>query len=450
MAAPQVGASLEGRRPSDLVVPSYSELTLGRFRAAFPGDLTTVEVTRGRERSYPGLFGPAPRTDSIYRALSNFIRDQSVLDIGSGSGAGLAVLSAARSRVGVDVSEEAHRFATRATSGVTFLCLDAAHAELPSADVVTVVDVLGCAQDPGALLRAAARSLGAGGVLYVAEPRASIAQELLPPARAAFSKQGLSVLLAEAGFELESWLSEGRFWVARARREQREWAAQFELARTQVRASGFTRALEILEHPPAQPGGLIEASWALLCAEAHRLQGDGDAALTSLIRGHEQAPDDARILARLAEVLIESGELEEAERFANAAVERDPASAEAVRARARALTAKASPEERVGLWQRALRLDPSNMDLSVRLAIAASEIGCYSMGMSALEKVTEYGGNLPADFHLTLGWLRLMVGRLDEALVECRFAQLLEPDHPGVMDLHLAICESDPKPLGQC
>lgn len=450
MAAPQIGASPEGRRSVDLVAPAYSELTLGRFRAAFPGDSTTVEVTRSRERFYPGLFGPAPRTDSIYRALAAFVRDQNVVDIGSGSGAGLAVLSAARSRVGVDVSEEAHRFATRATPGVTFLCLDAAQAELPPADVVTIVDVLGCAHDPAALLRAAARSLGASGTLYVAEPRASIAQELLPPARAAFSKQGLAVLLAEAGFELEAWLSEGRFWVVRARRVPNIWAERLELARSQLRASDVNRALEILSQPPPEPGGLLEASWALLSAEAHRLRGDGDAALTALIRGHEQAPDEARLLARLAEVLIDSGEREQAERFASAAVDRDPASAEAVRARARALTVSATPEERVGLWQRALRLDPSNMDLSVRLAIAASEVGCYSIGMTALEKVREYGGNLPADFHLTLGWLRLMVGRLEEALVECRWAQLIEPNHPGVMDLQLAICESDPKPLGQC
>lgn len=450
MAAPQVGVSHEGRRPSDIVAPSYSELMLGRFRAAFPGDSATVEVTRSRERSYPGLFGPAPRTDSIYRALSNFVRDQSVLDIGSGSGAGLGAFGAARSRVGVDISDEAHRFATRASSSASFLCLDAAQAELPSADVVTVVDVLGCAQDPAALLRAAARSLGPGGVLYVAEPRASIAQELLPPARCAFSKPGLAVLLAEAGFELETWLSEGRFWVVRARRAPSVWAEKLELARTRVQAGDYPRALDILGCPPEEPGGLIEASWALLRAEAHRLRGDGDAVLTSLIRGHEKAPDDARVLARLAEALIDSGELEQAERFASAAVERDPSSAAAVRARARALSASASPEERVGLWQRALRLDPSNMDLSVRIAIAASELGCYSIGMTALEKVREYGGALPADFHLTLGWLRLMMGRLDEALVECRWAQLLEPNHPGALDLQLAICESDPKPLGQC
>lgn len=450
MASIQIGPPEEGRRLPDVVVPTYVELGEGRARATFPGDSCSLELTRERARSYPGLFGPAPRTDSIYRALELVARDRHVLDIGCGSGSGLARLDAARSRTGVDISEVAIRFASRAIRGAAFFCLDAERAPLPGSDLITVVDVLGSVIDPRQILRAAATSLNEGGRLYVAEPRASVAQELLTPARRAFSKTGLTALLAEAGLAVDDWLSEGRFWVASARRFESPWVEGLERACSLVRAGKPEAAIELLACPPGDAGGSLEASWYLLGAEAFGVLGDVDAALRTLMTGHERAPEDARLLAELAEVLVQSGEFEQAERFASAAVERDPAAPSAVRALARALSNTADPAQKVFLWQRALRLDPSSMDLAVRLAVAASELGCYSVGTTALEKVREYGGALPADFHLTLGWLYLMTGRLDEAHVESQLAALIEPSHSGTAELQLAICESEPRALGRC
>lgn len=450
MASEQLGSLEEGRRLPDIVVPTYAELGDGRARATFPADGTCLEVARERARSYPGLFGPAPRTDSIYRALEPISRDRHVLDVGCGSGVGLARFEGARSRTGVDISEVAIRFAAKAVRGGNFLCLDAVRSKLPHADFVTLVDVLGAVSEPRDVLHRVAMSLSAGGCLYIAEPRASIAQELLAPARRAFSKPGLVALLAEAGLAVGEWLSEGRFWVVSASRFESPWVDGLERARALVQAGKPGAALELLASRPEAAGGSLEASWSLLQAEALGAIGDGDGALQTLMSGHERAPEDARILSELAEVLAHNGEFEQAERFAHAAVERDPAAPCAARALARAVSPASAPERKVFLWQRALRLDPSSMDISVRLAVAASEIGCYSVGTTALEKVREYGGPLPADFHLTLGWLYLMMGRLDESLVECRLATLIEPSHPGVMDLQLAICESDPKPLGIC
>lgn len=452
MANVQIGSPDESRRFS-VVAPTYAELGEGRARATFPGDPTSLEVARERARSYPGLFGPAPRTEAIYRALEAEARDRHVLDIGCGSGVGLARLETARVRIGVDVSETAVRFASKLVRGATFSCLDAASCPLPHADLVTLIDVLGCVTEPRDFLRAGVRSLSEGGCLYVAEPRASVAQELMTPARRAFSKPGLTALLAEVGLAVGDWLSEGRFWVLSARPFKSPWVLGLERARELVRTGRAKDAILLLESLPDLPdpsSGSLEASWHLLCAETYRALGEGDATLRTLMRGHERSPEDARVLAALAEILAQNGEFEQASRFASAAVERDPAAPEAVRAVARASSHTSGPEQLVVLWQRALRLDPSSMDLSVRLAVAASEMGCYSVGTTALEKVREYGGALPADFHLTLGWLYLMMGRLDEALIECRFASLNEPTHPGAADLHLAICESDPKPFGQC
>lgn len=449
MASIQAGVNHEERRVPEIAVPSYLELGGDRVRATFPADETSLELVRARERSYPGLFGPAPRTDSIYRALAGAARERHVLDLGCGSGAGLARLEGARSRVGVDLAEEAILFASRAVSGATFLCQDATESKLARADFITIVDVLGCIQTPAALLRSARASLRDGGTLFVAEPRASIAQELMSPARWAFSKPGLTALLAEAGFHVEAWVNEGRFWVVEASGVESPWQHGLDRAHRAISDGKLREASALLARQPEVPGGVLEASWALLLADVCGRLGDADAALQTLMRGHERAPDDARILAELAELLARHGEFAEAVRFGSAAIERDPADPQAVRAMARALAPASAPEQRVVLWQKALRLDPSSLDLSVRLAVAASEIGCYSIGTTALEKVRDYGGSLPADFHLTLGWLYLMMGRRDEAQVEAQLAALVEPAHPGTMDLKLAICESNPSPLGR-
>jgi SAM-dependent methyltransferase len=434
-----------------LLVPVYVELGDNRVLASFGrqnGQSESLEVRRERARSYPGLSSLAPRTESIYRAFSSYAEGKVVLDIGCGSGAGLARLRNASGRIGVDRSELAVRFGKRAVPGAEFHCLDATEDALPQASVALVVDVLGSVPSPLSLLRRAANALGDGGLLCIAEPSANIAQELIMPVRRALSRPELSVLLAEAGFVVEEWLSEGRFWVSTARRRSNEWVSGLEAADQLLEAGLASEARGLLEGPPRSGGGAIEAGWFLRLFQAHQQLGQGDRALEALMEGHRRAPEDARVLTALADASLGLGSREDAERFSRAAVERDAASPLAHRALARALKESSGPTERIARLSAALKLDPSNVELAVSLAIAASDAQICFVGTRALERVREYHVAMSADFHLTLGWLYLISGRVDEALLECKLANIAESGHPGIQDLMLSICETQPNPLG--
>jgi SAM-dependent methyltransferase len=442
----------EGRdAEGGLLAPVYVELGDNRVLASFGrqgGQSESLEVRRERARTYPGLGSVAPRTESIYNAFATYGEGKVVLDIGSGSGAGLSRFRGASRRIGIDRSELAVRFASRAVPGAEFLCLDATHDAMPKAGLAVVVDVLGAVQSPLSLLRRAASALDNDGILCVAEPSANIAQELVFPFLRALSRPELATLLSEAGFAVEEWLSEGRFWVSVARRCANEWVSGLEAA-DQLLDLGLPReACDLLERPPRSEGGAIEAGWFLRLCRAYQQLGHGDRALEALMEGHQRAPEDARVLTALADASLGLGSREDAERFSRAAMERDAASPLAHRALARALKESSGSGERIGRLSGALKLDPSNVELAVSLAIAASDAQMCFVGTRALERVREYHTALSADFHLTLGWLYLVSGRVDEALLQGKLANIAAPQHPGIQDLMLSICESQPIPLG--
>jgi SAM-dependent methyltransferase len=429
-------------------VPIYLELGDDRVLASFGralGQPESVEIRRERARSYPGLSSAAPRTDAIYRAFAPEVKGRTVLDIGCGSAAGLAQLEGAARYLGVDSSELALRFARACFPGAQYRRLDATRDELPEADVALAIDVLGHARDPLAVLRRAAAAVGEGGRLCLAEPSANIAQELIAPVVRAFSRPELVCLLEEAGFVAEQWLSEGRFWVTVARREVNEWTRGLEAADQLVAAGLVAEACDLLRAVPRSDAGALEASWFLRLFQTYEQLGQGDLALGALMEGHRRAPEDARLLFSLAESSHRLEAHEDAERFARAAVERDPASSAGHRVLAQAMVASGGQVARLSA---AVKLDPSNVELAASLAIAAADAQLYSIGILALERVREYHSVLSADFHLTLGWLYLVTGQVDEALLECKLAGVVDAQHSGIEDLMFAICEARPSPLG--
>jgi len=433
-------------------IPVYLELGEARVLASFGrsgSGVEPVEVRRDRARAYPGLSSAAPQTRAIYRALSAELAGRNVLDIGCGSGAGFAELRGASRVTGIDNSELAVRFAKACYPAAEYRRLDATRDALPNAEVALAIDVLGQVSDPLSLLRRAATAVGDGGLLCVAEPSANIAQELAFPAVRALSRPELICLLEEAGFVMEQWLSEGRFWVTLAKRRVTAWSRGLEAADQLLNAGLVAEACDLLASVPHSDGGILEASWFLRLHAGYEQQGQTERALEALMEGHRRAPEDARLLSALAEVSRRLDISEDAERFARASVERDPASASAHRTLAFAMHGQASGGAgQVARLSAAVKLDPSNVELAAALAIAASDRQMYATGIRALERVREYHTVLSGDFHLTLGWLYLLTGQVDDALLECKLAGVVESQHPGIQELMFACCEARPSPVG--
>ena len=436
---------------TSVVVPAYLDVGGGRVLAKFSSVISapeSLEVDRDRVRFYPGLPALAPRTDAFYRAFASIVQNRSVLDVGCGSGAGLAHLSGAKNVCAIDTDETAVWFAKNSLRGVEVLCVDATKDRLPEAEVAVVVDVLGQVSEPRDVLRHVGIAIGEGGILCLAEAHASIAQDLVHPMRRAFSKPQLEALLSDSGFVVKEWLSNGGFLCVIAERQTTEWTRGIEAA-DQLRAEGLeNEALELLQHPPEVDDAGVAPAWYLRIAEICLARGDGDGALEALLEIQARAPDDARVLSTLAQLSLGMGSLEDSARFAIAAAQRDPAQPAVAFALAQAVGDKLPPAERIALWSNAARLAPAHVDVAVALAQNAAAHAAYHIGIKALERVREYHPTLPADFHLTLGWMYLMSARVEDALMECRLAKVVDADNPAISELLSAICEVHPRPAG--
>jgi len=432
-----------------VVVPSYVDVGGGRVLAKFNGEASdSLELRCDRTRAYPGLLAPAPRTDAFYRAFAPYVDERHVLDVGCGAGAGLIHLAGAKSVVGIDSAEAAVWYAKHSVSGVEFRQMDASKDELPGAEVAILVDVLGEVSEPRDVLRRVGAAIGDGGVICVAEAEASVAQDLLPPVRRAFSRDQLGHLLCENGFTIEEWISDEGFLSVVARRVPNDWTRGMEAA-DMLRVEGLeSEALDLLMAPPKTDDGGAAVSWYLRIAEICISRGDGDGALEALMEVQAREPDDARVLAGLARLTLGMGATEDASRFAIAAAQRDSANPHVALSLAQAVGVNLTPAESIALWSNVARLAPASVDIAVDLARAAASQEAYHVGITALERVREYYPQLSADFHLTLGWMYLMSSRVEESLMECRLAMVVEPDNEASGELMAAICEVRPKAVG--
>lgn len=432
-------------RPTSPILPRYVDVGGGRVLAQFGQDSSEcLELHCSRRRAYPGLLTQAPRTDAFYRAFAPLVAGKRVLDVGCGAGAGLVHLTEALEVVAVDRAEDAVWFAERALPGIRYELCDATKDKLPSAEVAILVDILGEVPEARDVLRTVGAAVGEGGIVCIAEPHASIAQELSPPMRRAFSRPQLENLLSDSGYVIEEWISEKGFLAVVARREPTAWTRGIE-ASDQLCAEGLqSEALDLLMSPPKTEDEGVAAAWYLRIAEICIARGDGDGALEALMEVQEIAPGDARVLASLAELTLGMGAKEDAARFAIAAAQRDAANPSVALALASSVGENLSPAESIALWSNAARLAPAAVDVAVSLARAAASHDAYHVGIVALERVREYHPCLPADFHLTLGWMYLMSNRIEDAQMQCRLASVVEPDNPATGDLMAAIVAVKP------
>lgn len=383
----------------------------------------------GRWCSFPGERGGLD-TRNLYAEFANDVADLRVVDVGSGSGVGCEAFARATSFTGVDVSEAAVRYATARNPRASFGVGDAAHG-VPAADVVTMVDVLGHVEEPESVLAQARTALPSGGLLCLAEPKASLAQALEAPQRRAFSENSLRFLLEGAGFRVRSLVARGGFLVVRAEIVGERPSVAEALAALQ---SGVQK---LEPHLACLSGGT--SAERVLRSEILARLGRIDAAFGELLEAHRASSEDAEVLARLAALCADAGSPEEARRFVRGALEREPTNALALALFARVESPHVSPEEALGLWSNAARVAPANVDVAVELARSAASLEHYHLGTLALERVRQYHEALPPEFYLTAGFLWALCGDFERAGIECAHAALLAPTNEGVGELRAFI-----------
>jgi SAM-dependent methyltransferase len=396
---------------------------VGRF-----ADGSAVRVERSRCRAYPGLSAEAPSTVAFYEFACEALEGaRRVLDLGSGAGAGSAILAKSFDEVvGVDRDESAVQFARRFAERAVFTTSDGAvYRSVSLFDAAVVIDVLGHVESPYETLRALRRSVKEGSKILVAESSAYPTQSLHSPARRAFSVRSLRALLAATGFEVEHFPSPDGTFVACVAVATAEGPADL-LARG---GEGSAPVLEELSLSDAPRAVRVEASLSL--ADLLLSRGDGDGAGKAYFHARELDPGDPRPLAGLSQMSLAIGQPKDAVSLSSMALRLDPTDVSSVSVHAMAVE-QAHPEEAFSAWRIAANLAPDHSGIVGRFVEIAVLHEDYSAALAALEKLRSYGDALGSTFHLLTASVLLAGGRRADALLEARLAVVGAPNDPNV------------------
>jgi len=422
-------------------LPNYrSGEARGRYTAHF-SEGVTVPVTRGRERWYPKLTSTAPCMLAVYEAIAGSLTDEKLVwDVGCGAGAGTRILAATgRTTVGFDIDRDALAFARSFATTETFQQLPTAVDSAAAPDVIVLVDVLGLAERPRALLSALRRLASAKTRLVVVEYRAFCTQAVAPPIKRAFSDRSLRALLVQSGWLLDvvqplaqtlilgtafpSAGSEGDLFDA----AEETWS-RGDLASTRLILRGLA-----LEGPLA-----VRKQAYLELADLYFMQGDGDSAGEALAQIAGLDADEPAASAGMSRLTLAMGNPADALMLAVQALERDPTDAGASVALAHAAE-QAEPSEAANAWAMACNLMPDDVAILTNRARVCAEVGQPELSIAALEQLRTYHPSHGPELSLTLAWLLLEAGRISDAQLEARVAAILGEDDPEVQRVQAAI-----------
>jgi SAM-dependent methyltransferase len=408
------------------------------FRALFSGS-GVLDVENTRVRAYPGLGGPAPDTRALYRVALELVPEASrALDLGCGAGLGvLELLGGIPDVLGVDSDPDAVHFARHYLPQAKFeLEQGGAAAAATAADLVCVVDVLGQVASPEQLLRKARRALGSGGRVFIAEPEAYPAQDLVPPVTRAFSRSFLSALLARSGLEPERWLDDvGQFvaCLARPANDGGAWEC-LEAADLAYDRGDFAAALQQYSDvaQSASPSVALEARVG--AARAGLALGRPDAAAAEFMAAARIAPESARPLAGLSLLSLQGDDRATALSLAVQALDCDPTEAFAAQALAESADSL-QQEDALAAWRITSNLAPADLKAASELARHACARGDVAYAIGVLERLRQFRSDLGVDFHVTLAWLCLQAGRSGDARLEAEVARVMDPEAEAVLEL---------------
>lgn len=423
--------------------PAYSEATAADRQVARVGG-RRVEVAVGRARAYPGLPSEAPDTRGYYALAVDALAKRGatrVLDVGTGSGNGARILRAAFAEVvAIDPVREAVEFARAHAPDVDVVQGDVATTRAGAlADAAVLVDVLGHAKDPRAVLLAVHAKLKSGGLLVVAEPRAYPSQSLRAPARRAFSPRGLTSLLAAMGFDVDEALGDaGPFVAFVAHSAPSVGSAHLAAASRAFEQGDVECALRELDLAAESARPAVRVDALVTLGDVRLALGDGDGAARALLAARSADPDDPRPAAGLARLTLAMGDRAEALALARIASALDPACSATACALAITLSGYGASSESAAL-RTAAGLSPDDEVLAMAFAQTAADTGARKAAIFAMERTRRYGEQLPAMFHVLLADLLLSEGRRDDAVLEARLAEAVAPGDAEVCALWLRL-----------
>lgn len=422
-------------------------MNLHYVEGSLPGEVwahfqsgVVVRAVRDRSCHFPGLKGSAPATLGLYRRFDELdIPANHVFDAGCGTGEGLRHLSAVYRRVtGIDRNVAVLNCAKQLAPHARLIHSDIATCNLrrDAAQLAYVIDVLGHIESPTPALLNISRNLEGARGLCVAEPRASIGQQLEPPQCRAFTGRTLYSVLIKGGFRIEEWLNVHHDFVAGyAVSSNGEAASMLYSAESELERGRLHVAETLARRACSVDSAALRLEALLTLARVQVQRSRRDAATATLLEAQRIDPSDARPQAGLALLARASGADSQAYALAREALALDPADLAAITSLA-TLLHETEPKQALQHWIAAHALAPEHEGIVARLCDAAVRVGELEVAIAALNQSRRFG-SVAGGVHgsLSLAWLLLQVGRPEQAATIARQTARSYPDAEGLSEL---------------
>jgi protein O-GlcNAc transferase len=161
-------------------------------------------------------------------------------------------------------------------------------------------------------------------------------------------------------------------------------------------------------------------------------QGKPEAAIESFEQALAIRPDNAEILANLAEALAGLDRLDEAIARYERAVVLDPCFLAALSNLGNALKQQGRPEEAIARYEQALAIDPECAEVHCNLGTVLADLGKLDQAIVHYERALAIRPSLPEAL-LNLGKALKDQGRSDEAIARYEQALALRPNYPSAL-----------------
>lgn len=163
-------------------------------------------------------------------------------------------------------------------------------------------------------------------------------------------------------------------------------------------------------------------------------RGAREEAITQLVEATKIAPEDARLVERLAEFRLLSGQIDDARRDVELAIDLDPKSGTAWMVRGRIMHESGDNAQALADLHRALSYDPRNAQILHELAATYLAVGQPQRALANLEAMRDLHapGDEPPDLLVEIGQACAGVGRYDDAVENYQRALAHQPANPDI------------------